>query len=293
MLRYPDDMAAGRVLTISQGTAPVSIEGQLAVGDWPLALAHPRPPTPERRRRVLRHAPRREIAPRQGCRSWDIDHARCKWVVTLNSPEEQDLYGKTLEEALARWRLSKSPLSTPSPGSRVCCWACLPCRRSLTEEANTRRTPAAVTTAMAHLPSGGAGADLAAERCNARRTATVPVAIARIPKACARRDARAAAAFLAASAAGAAARELKGTACPLHTRARAAAAACLLLSRPAPMALALPALGARLRGGTSGRYGVRYGEAEQSGGGQTHGQAAGCAGADNPSDGIKAIRVHG
>jgi hypothetical protein len=101
MLRYSDDMAAGRVLTISQGTAPVSIEGQLAIGDWALALADPRPPAPERRRRVLRHAPRREIAHRQSCRSWDIDHAICTWVVTLNSPEEQTFYGQTLEEALA------------------------------------------------------------------------------------------------------------------------------------------------------------------------------------------------
>jgi len=32
--------------------------------------------------------------------SWTVDHA--SWVVTLRSPEEQDFYGKTLEEALAR-----------------------------------------------------------------------------------------------------------------------------------------------------------------------------------------------
>jgi len=31
--------------------------------------------------------------------SWEIDHA--SRVVTLHSPEEQDFYGKTLEEALA------------------------------------------------------------------------------------------------------------------------------------------------------------------------------------------------
>jgi hypothetical protein len=30
---------------------------------------------------------------------WDVDHAG--WVVTLHSPEEQDFYGRTLEEALA------------------------------------------------------------------------------------------------------------------------------------------------------------------------------------------------
>jgi hypothetical protein len=41
----------------------------------------------------------REIAHRLGCCSWTVDHA--SWVVTLHSPEEQDCYGKTLEEALA------------------------------------------------------------------------------------------------------------------------------------------------------------------------------------------------
>jgi predicted RNase H-like HicB family nuclease len=30
-----------------------------------------------------------------------VDHA--SWVVTLHSPEEHDFYGKTLEDALARW----------------------------------------------------------------------------------------------------------------------------------------------------------------------------------------------
>jgi hypothetical protein len=34
-----------------------------------------------------------------GYYSWTVDHA--SWVVTLHSPEEQDFYGKTLEEALA------------------------------------------------------------------------------------------------------------------------------------------------------------------------------------------------
>jgi len=35
--------------------------------------------------------------------SWEIDHA--SRVVTLHSPEEQDFYGKTLEEALAWCRV--------------------------------------------------------------------------------------------------------------------------------------------------------------------------------------------
>jgi hypothetical protein len=30
----------------------------------------------------------------------DVDHADCKWVVTLTSPEEQEFYGRTLEEVL-------------------------------------------------------------------------------------------------------------------------------------------------------------------------------------------------
>jgi hypothetical protein len=38
-------------------------------------------------------------ATRRGSCSWDVDHA--SWVVTLHSPEEQDVYGKTLEAALA------------------------------------------------------------------------------------------------------------------------------------------------------------------------------------------------
>ena len=38
------------------------------------------------------------IAIRRGSCSWDVDHA--SWVATLRSPEEQDFYGKTLEEAL-------------------------------------------------------------------------------------------------------------------------------------------------------------------------------------------------
>jgi hypothetical protein len=33
--------------------------------------------------------------------SWDIDHASCKWVVTLRSPDEQDFDDKTLEAAPA------------------------------------------------------------------------------------------------------------------------------------------------------------------------------------------------
>jgi hypothetical protein len=38
-------------------------------------------------------------AVRRGYCWWDVDHAG--WVVTLDSPERQDFYGKTLEEALA------------------------------------------------------------------------------------------------------------------------------------------------------------------------------------------------
>ena len=184
------------------------------------------------------------------------------------------------------------PLSPVGARSRVCCWAGLPCRRSLTEEANTRRTPAAVATAVAHLPRGGAGAGVAAERCNARCTATVPVAIARIPKASARRDADTAATLLAARAAGAAARELKGTARPLHTRARAAAAACLRRGRPAPMALALPALGTGSTCGAVERGGLRHGDAQQSGHSDTDGRAAGCAGADKAGEAIDECGVH-
>jgi predicted RNase H-like HicB family nuclease len=40
------------------------------------------------------------IAIRGGYCWWDVDLA--SWVVTLHSPEEQDFFGKTLEEALAR-----------------------------------------------------------------------------------------------------------------------------------------------------------------------------------------------
>jgi hypothetical protein len=49
--------------------------------------------------RALQDALRRAIATRRGSCSWTIDHTG--WVVTLHSPEEQDFYGKTLEEALA------------------------------------------------------------------------------------------------------------------------------------------------------------------------------------------------
>jgi len=49
--------------------------------------------------RPLQDALRRAIATRRGYCSWTVDHA--SWVVTLHSPQEQDFYGKTLEEALA------------------------------------------------------------------------------------------------------------------------------------------------------------------------------------------------
>jgi hypothetical protein len=49
--------------------------------------------------RALQDALRAAIATRRGYCSWDVDHAG--WVVTLHSPDEQDFYGKTLEEALA------------------------------------------------------------------------------------------------------------------------------------------------------------------------------------------------
>jgi hypothetical protein len=49
--------------------------------------------------RALQDALRREIAHRRGYCTWDVDHA--SWVVTLHSPEEQEFYGRTLEEALA------------------------------------------------------------------------------------------------------------------------------------------------------------------------------------------------
>jgi hypothetical protein len=49
--------------------------------------------------RALQDAIRAAIATRRGYCSWDVDHAG--WVVTLHSPDEQDFYGTTLEEALA------------------------------------------------------------------------------------------------------------------------------------------------------------------------------------------------
>jgi hypothetical protein len=51
--------------------------------------------------RALQNALLRAIATCRGSCSWTVDHASCKWVVTLHGPEEQELYGKTLEEALA------------------------------------------------------------------------------------------------------------------------------------------------------------------------------------------------
>jgi hypothetical protein len=49
--------------------------------------------------RALQDALRRAITTRRGYCSWTVDHAG--WVVTQHSPDEQDFYGKTLEEALA------------------------------------------------------------------------------------------------------------------------------------------------------------------------------------------------
>jgi hypothetical protein len=49
--------------------------------------------------RALQDALLREIAYRRGYCWWDVDHAG--WVVTLSSPEEQQFYGRTLEEGLA------------------------------------------------------------------------------------------------------------------------------------------------------------------------------------------------
>ena len=51
--------------------------------------------------RALHDTLRRAISTRRGSYSWTVDHASCKWVVTLHSPEEQVLSGKTREEALA------------------------------------------------------------------------------------------------------------------------------------------------------------------------------------------------
>jgi hypothetical protein len=48
--------------------------------------------------RALKDALREAIATRRGSCAWDVDHA--SWLVTLHSPEAQDFYGKTLEEAL-------------------------------------------------------------------------------------------------------------------------------------------------------------------------------------------------
>ena len=49
--------------------------------------------------RDLQDALRAAIATRRGSCWWDVDHAG--WVVTLSSPEEQEFYGRTLEEGLA------------------------------------------------------------------------------------------------------------------------------------------------------------------------------------------------
>jgi hypothetical protein len=49
--------------------------------------------------RELQTALRRAIASRRGSCDWTVDHAG--WVVILMSPEEQEFYCRTLEEALA------------------------------------------------------------------------------------------------------------------------------------------------------------------------------------------------
>ena len=64
-----------------------------------LVSASERPVLAPHLARALQDALRRAIALRRGYCSWDIDHA--SWVVTLHCPEEQDYYGRTLEEALA------------------------------------------------------------------------------------------------------------------------------------------------------------------------------------------------
>jgi len=69
---------------------------------------------PTLERRALQDALRAASATRGGSCWWDIDHAG--WVVTLHSPEEQEFYGRTLEEALA-WCLIW--LMAPDPGCRV------------------------------------------------------------------------------------------------------------------------------------------------------------------------------
>jgi hypothetical protein len=56
---------------------------------------------------------RAAIAARRGYCSWDVDHAG--WVVTLHSPEEQNVAGKTLQETLT-WCLVK--LILPELGVR-------------------------------------------------------------------------------------------------------------------------------------------------------------------------------
>jgi hypothetical protein len=51
------------------------------------------------------------LAGRRGSCPWDVDHAG--WIVTLQSPDEQDFSGKTLEEALAWclvWLMAKGTL---------------------------------------------------------------------------------------------------------------------------------------------------------------------------------------
>jgi hypothetical protein len=54
------------------------------------------------------------VATRRGSCSCTVDHAGCKWVVTLDSPERHDFSGRTLEEALA-WGLVW--LMTPELGN--------------------------------------------------------------------------------------------------------------------------------------------------------------------------------
>ena len=52
--------------------------------------------------RALQDALLREIAARRGYCWWTVDHAG--WVVTLDSPEEQTVSGKTIEKGLT-WGL--------------------------------------------------------------------------------------------------------------------------------------------------------------------------------------------
>jgi hypothetical protein len=49
--------------------------------------------------RTLQNALRAAIATRGGYCWWTVDQAG--WVVTLDSPERQEFFGRTLEEALA------------------------------------------------------------------------------------------------------------------------------------------------------------------------------------------------